>query len=645
MVCNNNTTTNVANALQPAQPGLSVVVVTDANKPPVIEVSLPGGVTTLAAIDAALPAIHQNRIENKGNGVWQINDILRVMNETTLNLRPVDGVSSIRLRSVPGSDAPVSDLNFAALDTNGGKLVIEDITITSWNPATNAVDTNHKDGRAYVRAQNRARMDIRRSNLSYLGFSGSSGRYGVSWRGETIANASNIDPATAVLGDLIDSTLSFNYYGFYSYNAKDMKITGNKVHSNISYGLDPHDYSFNLLIENNDFYGNGNHGCVLSRGVYGSIVRNNRSFNNTYTIDTQDRGAHGFMLDPGSPNSETAPSPSFNITLENNTAWNNDGYGLRVLDSYGNTIRGNRFYSNTKGISIEGESRDNLVIGNVITQSSSYGIHVITGATRNRIQSNQVSDSGFAGIMVRTSNNTIISNTVRSNGKKGGLDEARGDGILLLAETSASSTALPMRSILIEGNTVQSNSSEGIEIRGGEDITVTGNTVTDNGDNGVYISDHLDKGSTQVRVNSNVLLANRGYGLRASGAGTQKTRWRSNSIYRNSFGGILVSPGVNNNIQTPVINGFDGTVISGTATPGASIELFSDSRSQAEFPERLVTANSSGYFEFRLSAPLRGARPNVTATTTNGDSSSLAFNAPEPILDRRIVLPSVMRQQ
>ncbi len=627
------------------QTGLSVVVVQETGKPPVIEVSLPGGVTTLAAVDAALPAVHQNRIVNLGNGVWLINDIVRVVNQTTLNLRAADGVNTIRLRSVPGSETPVSDLNFAALDANGANIVIEGITITSWNPATNSVDTNHKDGRAYVRVQNRARMDIRRSNLSYLGFGGSSGRYGVSWRGERIANPSNIDPATAATGDLIDSTLSHNYYGFYSYNAKDMKIIGNRIHSNVIYGLDPHDYSFNLLIENNDFYNNGNHGCVLSRGVYNSIVRNNRSYNNTYTVDAQDRGAHGFMLDPGSPNSDNPQSPTFNIVIENNEAWGNDGYGLRVLDSYSNTIRGNRFYSNTKGISIEGDSRDNLVIGNVITKSASYGIHVITGATRTRIVGNDVRESGFAGIMVRTSNNTIVSNTVRFNGAAGGAAETRGDGILLLAETSPGNTALPMRNILVESNVVQSNSSDGIEIRGGENITVSGNAVTDNGDNGVYISDHLDTGSVQVRVNSNILMANRGYGLRASGTGTQKTRWRANSIYRNAYGGILVSPNVNNNIPAPVINGFDGVVISGTAPPGSSVELFSDTRAQAQYPEhKVTTANSNGYFEFRLSAPLQGARPNVTATTTNGDSSALAYSSPEPILERRLVLPSVMRR-
>src|SRR5687768_5558587 len=100
-----------------------------------------------------------------------------------------------------------------------------------------------------------------------------------------------------------------------------MVFRGNEFHSNVRYGFDPHDYTHDVLVENNVAYSNGAHGFIISRGCNNFIIRNNKSYGNSDPTTSQ---AHGFMLDPGSPNSSDPQVPSFENTLENNEAYGNE---------------------------------------------------------------------------------------------------------------------------------------------------------------------------------------------------------------------------------------------------------------------------------------------------------------------------------
>jgi parallel beta-helix repeat protein len=616
--------TSVAQARPTQQSNVNVTVGTNAAGQVQISVSASNtSQTSLSDIKSKLPATSTLLVQ-EGNGTWLLNAVLRINSSVTLKLSPPE-VSYLKIRSQTGPTATVDATKFGALETNAGTLQIEDVKITSWDTTAGKVDEEHKDGRAYVVALGISEMNILRSELAYLGYFGSGGKYGVSWRGESEILANNW-----TTGDLIDSDLHHNYYGFYTYNAKSMTIRGNKIHNNVSYGLDPHDYSRELLIENNDFYENGNHGCVLSRGVYNSIVRNNRSYNNSYTVDTLDRGAHGFMLDPGSPSSTTPQAPVYGILLENNLAWGNDGYGLRLLDAYSNTIRNNTFAQNEKGISIDGGSRDNIISNNNVLTNTTYGIHVITGSTRNQLIGNTVRASGFAGIMVRTSNNRVLSNTVETNGLSGGVEESRGDGVLLMAESDGN-TVLPMSGNTVQGNIIRSNRLDGVEVRGGSATTVTNNTIVDNGDSGVYLASQFETGTRTTFVADNTLARNSSYGLRINSPQTTLNRWRSNSIFDNRGGAILISGGAQGGVLPPTITSFDGTVMIGTTEPNATVELFSDNRRQARYPELTVTANAAGQFTINLSRPLKATQPNLTTTTKAGSSSALLYESETPL--------------
>src|SRR4030095_11842199 len=95
------------------------------------------------------------------------------------------------------------------------------------------------------------------------------------------------------------------------------------------------------------------------------------------------RRAHGFMLDPGSPHSAFPQIASHDNLLENNAAWGNDGYGLRVVGSDDNIVRNNSFTNNLQGITLEQASPRNLLQNNTIDASGLYGIFLFGGADGN----------------------------------------------------------------------------------------------------------------------------------------------------------------------------------------------------------------------------------------------------------------------
>ena len=96
-------------------------------------------------------------------------------------------------------------------------------------------------------------------NLGWL----DSESYGLTWKVRgfcTDLSNPEVFDRTGVYGDIQGSEIYGMYYGMYSYGHQDGVWTDNIMHDNIQYGFDPHDDSDNLVIANNEVYGNGNHG-------------------------------------------------------------------------------------------------------------------------------------------------------------------------------------------------------------------------------------------------------------------------------------------------------------------------------------------------------------------------------------------------
>ena len=532
---------------------LSVKVYTDSYGQPQVYISLPGGSANLADVRAKLITLGRGELLTVSTvgaqQVWTLTADLLVKADTTLNiLGGANGAASgaqvdwLRLRSDPGADPHVIDLSkIVWLKTQDGRILIEDSRVTSWDTVNGSYDTNYKDARAFVIAQGNADLDIHRSDLSYMGYpystGGDAGSYGVSWR--DIGTDASANLLTRVTGEAIDSSFTYNYYGIYTFQARDMTFRGNRFAYNIQYGFDPHDFTHHVLVENNESAYNGNHGFIISRGCSYFTIRNNSSHDNRVTANSTNDTIYGIMLDPGG-NSNSAPST--NNIVENNVVYNNDGHGIRILGSNNNIIRNNETYGNWQGISLERTSTGNVISGNLVRDN--------VGTSR----------SGVATI---------------------------GHGIAF-GNVSNGNT--------ISGNTIRGNSGQGVFLTGGSsDNGIAGNTISGNTLGG-------------VQVNASTTLRN---------------SISQNSISGNVGAAISLVSGGNASQSAPSLTRTSATALTGRATPGATVEIFTDSASQAQTYRDQVTADGGGNFSYTFATAPTGLFVTATATSA-GNTSPLS---------------------
>lgn len=308
---------------------------------------------------------------------------------------------------------------FVEIRAEWGTLTFRNTRVTSWDTREGGPDTEYASGRALIRALSyldadgetarESRMDVISSDMGYLGYYAAES-YGLVWkvRGET----AEIFAAVDVFGDITDSTLHHNYFGMYSFGAYGMHIAGSELHDNVMYGIDPHDDSDSLLVEDNYIHDNGNHGFICSKRCDNLVVRNNVSSNNA-TI--------GFMFHRDVRDS----------ILEGNTAENNGDAGFAIMDSHANTIRGNTARDNLYGIRLSVGASDNLIESNVVTGSTLYGFYLYMGTdpptindgrpVNNRFVSNEVTGNTTALKAGDALQNTFEANIFRDNGIQGAI--------------------------------------------------------------------------------------------------------------------------------------------------------------------------------------------------------------------------------
>lgn len=605
---------------------------------------------TLPDIQRAVQTLTTTQLlEDQGNGVWQLNASLFIRSNVVLELTS-DTVTWLKLRSqgktiaLAAEEEAYNYRSFVTIRTHDGTIVIDGVKITSWDPNEQTYDTDISNGRSYILAKYDARLDIKNAELSYLGFADGES-YGVAWR--DINDADKPDELrTRVTGEILNSTFSYNYYGIYTYQASNMVFRGNTFHHNIGYGFDPHDYSHHFVVEDNEAYENGNHGFIISRGCHNFVFRRNKSYHNRYSFSDKDYRAHGFMIDPGSPNSRYPQVPSVDNLLEQNEAWGNDGYGLRIVGSNANTIRENKFSDNLQGITVEQGSTNNRLEQNTITGSQLYGIYLIGGSDQNSITNNTISGSGKHGIYLKTGRNTISGNSVVKNGAV--VDGTpTGAGIALLRESTTAAaledlrvpgTGVSLAAIapdllgdpalasavegnIISQNTIAGNAGHGLELKSAINTMVEDNVVENNGTSGAYLA----SGAQRNILKHNILIDNQEYGIKANGKDVLGNTWTENQVYDNGRGGIVVTSNANNGIRPPAIFQ-QGHVITGTTTPQAIVEIFSDKSGQGRYFEGRTTAGTDGTFSFTASHSWNARHINATATDSAGNTSAFTYN-------------------
>ncbi len=440
-------------------------------------------------------------------------------------------------------------------------------------------------------------------NIGYLG-SADGESYGVSWRDVNATTEPNV-LRSRVTGEVLNSKFHHLYYGIYTFQASNMVFRGNQFYENIRYGFDPHDYTHDVLVEDNIAYGNGAHGFIISRGCNNFIIRNNKSYNN---FDAGEASlAHGFMLDPGSPSSTDPQAASYDNLLENNEAYGNEGYGVRILGSINNQFLGNNFHHNQQGMVVDVNSPDNIVDNNMLNQNTSYGLSIRETADRTTVISNTINANGNHGIFIRSHNNLISGNTINTNLSAG----------IALAPASGVPTIVDNQ---ILSNTVSGNASNGLDINSTWRTFIQGNVIENSTGAGIY----LTKSATQNSIVRNIIRSNQNHGILATGTQTLANTWSENQIYNNLPAGIQLTSGANLNLAAPQLNLMVGNAVSGVAKPGAKVELFADSGAQGQFFQGSTTAAADGSFSFAMLASALG--PNLTALSIDAQGNASPFS-------------------
>lgn len=299
---------------------------------------------------------------------------------TTLSVA-APGVTALRLLDREG----------VFLGGQGANARFEGVLVTSWDSERGAPDENPEDGRPFVLYQDRSRLDIVDSEMSYLG-SDRGSAYGVTWR---------LGSST---GEVLRSTFAHNFFGVYTYEAADLVFRGNVFRDNLLYGFDPHDATSGLVVEDNEAHGNGSHGFIVSRFVVDSLFRGNHS---------HDNAGNGIVMDYRSDRNRIESNlvvnndkdgivllgSGDNVVVDNVVRGNRVGVRVNNLDSVGNTISTNRIEGNRIGLQAYGGASDLDIIDNTIVDSADTAM--ILDAPRTVVRYDEVRGA-VRGVDIRT---------------------------------------------------------------------------------------------------------------------------------------------------------------------------------------------------------------------------------------------------
>lgn len=401
---------------------------------------------TLGAIKQACPGAPIAQVD-PARRVWRLDADLVLQNGSTLRLHGGE-VSSLRLRSrASGAATEVTQIM-----ANHGTIDMRSTSVTSWDdqagrPDTDpAVPSGGARGRAFIRVLStlapdgrtplESRLDIVDSEVAYLGFYGAES-YGVTYKSRPCARtAPQLCARVKVSGSQVDSRFHHNYMGTYTWGARDVSFLRNRYEHNVSYGLDPHDASSNLVIEGNTFAYNGNHGVICSQRCDRLRIVDNDSHDNGRrpwmgpTGDADVAGqVHGIMIHRGVTNT----------VISGNRVWNHpNGAGIAIFDSAGNTVTGNRVDNNMVGVRLSVGAARNTISRNLIRDSAKYGIFLFKGTDAPTYSTSSGRPTGnlFQANTIQGAGSSLVKFTDADGNRVAGAAATGGRGPILLANSA-----------------------------------------------------------------------------------------------------------------------------------------------------------------------------------------------------------------
>ncbi|OGK11765.1 hypothetical protein A2954_04885 [Candidatus Roizmanbacteria bacterium RIFCSPLOWO2_01_FULL_37_12] len=337
-----------------------------------------------AGIRDIFNSVGRDYLEEVSPKIWQLRANIVLRSGTTLKLNKEE-VTWFRMAS--------SKDKFVTLRASNADVLIDGVKITSWDEKKQDYDKNYQDGRSYILVKDSARMDVKSSEIAYLGFARPKdypySSYGISWRMSTGKLTTSL-----LTGEIENSRFHDNYFGAFTYGATGMTWRGNEFYNNVRYGLDPHDDSNGFLVENNKFYNNGSHGLIFSKRCVRNTIRNNISYNNKL---------HGIMLHELSNEN----------VIRDNMVYNNRE-GISLDNSSKNIIAENKIFYNKRGVLADKKSTDNLIEKNEITENRQYGVYFYGQAGENVVRDNILAFN-TVGVYIKTNANSVLNNQIDQN--------------------------------------------------------------------------------------------------------------------------------------------------------------------------------------------------------------------------------------
>jgi parallel beta-helix repeat protein len=242
-----------------------------------------------------------------------------------------------------------------------GHGAIVNSNITSWDSTRSQPEIDPFIPRPYLVVKG-GQLDVLNSTISHLGYS-------IGGLKDTTYAHAALEYYNASGFVISNSTLSFNYYGFYSEASNNFRIVNNEVYGQTSYGIHPNTHTVDFIIESNRVHDNGNLGILCSQCANAKIS------NNIVEYNDQGIGLH---------------KQSSSNQIQGNVVRYNEKYGILVQDkSYNNAVEKNTIVGNNFGIGILEGSSHNTVANNILTENVLDTLQVDANSPENELQNNQ----------------------------------------------------------------------------------------------------------------------------------------------------------------------------------------------------------------------------------------------------------------
>lgn len=305
-----------------------------------------------------------SKISYLGNGEWLLNTTIVTDIYTTFSINSEnENVKWIKITNNHGIII-------------GGRGEINRIKITSWDTTGNTTvgqNRNRTIPRGYISFRSSYGGFVNNSDIGYLGYKTILFTKGIS--------GVSFDDSHDII--LFNNKFHDNYFAFYSKKSYNITIDNNEYYDNILYAIDPHSGSYGIKIINNSVHDNYKFGIIISLKCSNFTIENN-------TIHDNNKGntiSYGIFFSRIS---------DANVA-RNNTIYN-ESVGIIVSQSSNNDIYNNRISNTTRGLYVrsgaEAMSTDNFIHDNVITDT---GLNIDIVNARGNIYKNNT--NSFYGIM------------------------------------------------------------------------------------------------------------------------------------------------------------------------------------------------------------------------------------------------------